>query len=65
VQACVNLWTYETVVNLTPWKIPMTLRDLDRSQKDAELNVLCAAFYDYPVPRYLRKAFGVGLTNGG
>jgi GNAT superfamily N-acetyltransferase len=31
----------------------MNLRDLDRSQKDAALDVLCAAFYDYPVPRYV------------
>lgn len=31
----------------------MNLRDLDRSQKDAALNILCAAFYDYPVPRYV------------
>jgi GNAT superfamily N-acetyltransferase len=31
----------------------MNLCDLDRSQKDAALDVLCAAFYDYPVPRYV------------
>jgi GNAT superfamily N-acetyltransferase len=31
----------------------MTLRDLDRSQKDFVLNILCAAFHDYPVTRYV------------
>jgi len=31
----------------------MTLRDLDRSHKVAALNVLCAAFHDYPVMRYV------------
>ena len=31
----------------------MTLRDLDRSHKFAALNILCAAFHDYPVLRYL------------
>ena len=31
----------------------MTLRDLDRSQKDFALNILCAAFHDYPVTRYV------------
>jgi ribosomal protein S18 acetylase RimI-like enzyme len=31
----------------------MTLRDLDRSYKVAALNVLCAAFHDYPVMRYV------------
>jgi GNAT superfamily N-acetyltransferase len=32
---------------------PITLRDLDRSHKSAALNILCAAFHDYPVMRYL------------
>ena len=31
----------------------MTLRDLDRTQKVDALDVLCAAFHDYPVPRYV------------
>ena len=31
----------------------MTLRDLDRSHKFASLNILCAAFHDYPVMRYV------------
>ena len=31
----------------------MTLRDLDRSYKDSALNILCAAFHDYPVMRYV------------
>jgi hypothetical protein len=31
----------------------MTLRDLDRRHKIAALNVLCAAFHDYPVMRYV------------
>ena len=31
----------------------MTLRDLDRSHKGAALDVLCVAFHDYPVPRYV------------
>jgi ribosomal protein S18 acetylase RimI-like enzyme len=31
----------------------MTLRDLDRSHKVAALNILCAAFHDYPVMRYV------------
>lgn len=31
----------------------MTLRDLDRNYKVAALNVLCAAFHDYPVMRYV------------
>lgn len=31
----------------------MNLRDLDRSGKVAALNVLCAAFHDYPVMRYV------------
>ena len=34
----------------------MTLRDLSRTQKFAALDVLCAAFYDYPVPRYVIEA---------
>jgi GNAT superfamily N-acetyltransferase len=34
----------------------MTLRDLDRTQKFAALDVLCAGFYDYPVPRYVIDA---------
>ena len=31
----------------------MTLRDLDRGHKVAALNILCAAFQDYPVMRYV------------
>ena len=31
----------------------MTLRDLDRSLKNSVLNILCAAFHDYPVTRYV------------
>ena len=31
----------------------MTLRDLDRSHRDSALNILCAAFHDYPVMRYV------------
>ena len=31
----------------------MNLRDLDPRQKDAALNILCAAFHDYPVPRFV------------
>ena len=31
----------------------MTFRDLDRSDKIAALNILCAAFHDYPVMRYV------------
>lgn len=34
----------------------MTLRNLDRTQKFAALDVLCAGFYDYPVPRYVIDA---------
>ena len=34
----------------------MTLRDLDRTKKIAALDVLCAAFYNYPVPRYVIDA---------
>ena len=37
-------------------EVPMTLRDLDRTRKFAALDVLCAAFYDYPVPRYVIDA---------
>jgi GNAT superfamily N-acetyltransferase len=31
----------------------MTLRDVDRCDKIAALNILCAAFHDYPVMRYV------------
>jgi GNAT superfamily N-acetyltransferase len=31
----------------------MSLHDLDRGHKDAAVDVLCAAFRDYPVPRYV------------
>ena len=31
----------------------MTLRDLDRSHKVAALDILCAAFHDYEVMRYV------------
>ena len=31
----------------------MTLRDIDRTQKAPALDILCAAFRDYPVPRYV------------
>ncbi len=31
----------------------MTLRDLDRRHKEAALKILCAAFHDYPVMRYV------------
>ena len=31
----------------------MTLRDLNRRYKDSALNILCAAFHDYPVMRYV------------
>ncbi len=31
----------------------MTLRELDRRHKDAALSILCAAFHDYPVTRYV------------
>jgi GNAT superfamily N-acetyltransferase len=31
----------------------MNLRDLDRGDKVAALNILCPAFYDYPVMRYV------------
>jgi hypothetical protein len=32
---------------------PMFLHDLDRNHKLAALNILCAAFHDYPVTRYV------------
>jgi hypothetical protein len=38
----------------------MNLRDLDPRQKDAALNILCAAFHDYPVPRFV---IGEGVSD--
>lgn len=35
----------------------MTLQDLERSHKAAALNILCPAFHDYPVMRYVIGEF--------